>query len=270
MDGAPDLSERIYRTLVGLYPPAFRLRFADEMVHLFGDQLRDARASARIGGVAMTWFRSLGDLATTAITERLADGRPGSSMEPTPPAVRGLGLLGVVGGVVLLAAFVVDIPAELNLVRLILFNLGSIAIALAVHWRQASRAPRLSLVVASAVIVANTWYLAMLLLGIGRPVFPEPDPEFRRIMFYAGAAMWLSDAAFGLVAFRLRAVPRWAGLGLAIGTALGFLGMGNLELVSGDFGWFFTPLALGGIGLGGIAWILLGASLMLPRQARAT
>jgi hypothetical protein len=268
MEAGRGLSMRLYAALIRLYPPAFRDRFAFKMVQLFGDQLRDARAGSGDGGVVLTWFRGLGDLAVNGIAERLRGDRPGHALEPTPPSIRGLGLFGVIGGVVLLAAFVVDISSELNLVRLILFNVGAMAVALAVHRRQGARAPRLSLAVATAVIVANAWYLAMLLLAIGRPVFPEPDPEFRRIEFYAGAAMWLSDAAFGLVAFRLRAVPRWAGLGLAVGTFFGFLGMGNLELVSGDYGWFFTPLALGGIGLGGIAWVVLGASLMLPRQAR--
>jgi hypothetical protein len=268
MDGDRGLSGRLYAALMRLYPPTFRDRFAFEMVQLFGDQLRDARAGSGFGGVVLTWFRGLGDLAVNGIAERLRGDRPGQALEPTPRSIRGLGLFGVIGGVVLIAAFVVEIPSELNLVRLILFNIGAMAVALAVHRRQVARAPRLSLVVATAVIVANAWYLAMLLLSIGRPVFPEPDPEFRRIEFYAGVAMWLSDAAFGLVAFRLRAVPRWAGLGLAVGTFFGFLGMGNLELVSGDYGWLFTPLALGGIGLGGIAWVVLGASLMLPRHVR--
>ena len=259
-------SLRLYRVLLRLYPTAFRTRFADEMVQQLGDQLRDAGRAP--GGVASVWFRTLGDLLVTAASERIRrDTAVAQSLVAPSPTSRLLGLAGIVGGVVLLAAFVVEIPPDLNLVRLVLFNVGSGAIALAVHGRQASRAPRLSGAVATAVIVANAWYIAMLVLAIGRPVFPEPDPEFRRIAFYAGAAMWLSDAAFGLVAFRLRAVPRWAGLALAIGTFLGFIGMGNFGLVSGDYGWFFTPLALGGIALGGIAWIVLGASVIRPRPA---
>ncbi len=268
MDGDRALSERLYAALMHVYPRTFRDRFAFEIVQLFGDQLRDARAESGFGGILRTWVRGLGDLAINGIGERLRGDRPGRALEPTPPSIRGLGLLGVIGGVVLLAAFVVNISSELNLVRVTLFDLGAMAVAFAVHQRQAGVGRRLSLLVASAVIVTNAWSLAMLLLGIDRPVFPEPDPEFRRIAFYAGAATWLSDAAFGLVAFHLRAVPRWAGLGLAVGSALGLLGMSHFELVSGDFGWFFTPLALGGIGLGGIAWVVLGASLMLPRHAR--
>ena len=268
MNAGRGLPSRLYATLLRLYPPAFRDRFAFEMVQLFGDQLRDARDRSGVQGVVLTWFRGLGDLAVNGIGERLRGDRPGQALEPTPWTTRGLGLFGVIGGVVLLSAFVVNIPSDLNLVRLVLFNVGAMAVALAVHRRQAARAPRLSRAVATAVVVANAWYLAMLLLAIGRPVFPAPDPEFRRITFYAGAAMWLSDAAFGLVVFRLRALPRWAGFGLAVGTFLGFLGMGNLELVSGDYGWFFSPLALGGIALGGIAWVVLGASLMLRHHAR--
>jgi hypothetical protein len=109
----------------------------------------------------------------------------------------------------------------------------------------------------------------MLVLSIGRPVFPEPDPDFRLVFDYAAAAMWLSDAAFGLLVFRLRAVSRWAGLALALGSVLGFLGMGRLGLVTGEYGWLVSPVALGGIALNGLAWILLGLSLVLAGRWRA-
>ena len=71
-----------------------------------------------------------------------------------------LGAAGIVGGAVLLAAYVVEIPNNANIVRLVLYFLGSIAVVVGVHRRQVSRGPRLSTVVASAAIIANVWYPA--------------------------------------------------------------------------------------------------------------
>ena len=159
------------------------------------------------------------------------------SLAPSPSAsTRLLGIVGIVGGLVLVAAFVPNLPwtRELFQLRLVLFNAGAIAVALAVHRRQAAVSRRLSLAVTVAVILANAWYLAMVVLSIGRPQFPAPDPEFRLVMFFAGVALWWADAAFGLVAWRLRAVTRWGALALAIGSILAFMGMDRLELARGD------------------------------------
>ena len=63
---APDRagpSERVYSALMQLYPAAFRERYRDEMVRLFADQLRDARAGRAPGRVAMTWLRTLAETA---------------------------------------------------------------------------------------------------------------------------------------------------------------------------------------------------------------
>ena len=74
----------------------------------------------------------------------------------------------------------------------------------------------------------------MVVLSVGRPALPEPDPEFRLVMFYAGLAMWLANSAFGFVALRLGGVPRWGALALAVGSLLAILGMSHLELSVAD------------------------------------
>ena len=53
-------------------------------------------------------------------------------------ADRMLGAAGILGGVVLLAAFVIDIPGSVNVLRLVLFNLGAIAVVVALYRRQAA------------------------------------------------------------------------------------------------------------------------------------
>jgi hypothetical protein len=132
------------------------------------------------------------------------------------------------------------------------------AVVVAAHGRQASIGSRLAGLVASAAVLANAWYLVMILLSIGRPVPPEPDPTFRLVMFYAGFAMWATDSAFGFVALRLGVVTRWGALALAIGSLLAILGMSHLELTSVANPTIFGPLSLIGIALNGLGWILLG------------
>ena len=181
---------------------------------------------------------------------------------------RALGFLGIVGGLVLISAWVPNLPWtwELFNLRLVLFNAGAIAIGLAVHRRQAFRSPRLSLAATTVLFAANAWYLAMIIVSIRRPVYPEPDPEFRLVFFYAATALWLSDAAFGLVALRLGVVSRWAALALFVGSTFAYLGIDRLELVRGQFADVFIPLSQIGIALNGIAWIALGLGLLRSQR----
>lgn len=180
---------------------------------------------------------------------------------------RVLGLVGILGGAVLLAAFVVDIAPELNNVRLVLFNGGAMAIVIAVHRRQASVAPTLAMLAAVPALLANAWYLAMVVLATSRP---EPfHGDFGLVFFFAGVAMWLTDAGFGLVTLRLGVVARWGAVALAIGSVLAFTGMDRLGLVTGPFATFFQPLALAGVALVGLGWILLGLDVATRRGAVA-
>lgn len=269
--------ERVYRGLLRLYPSEFRARFGDEMVQLFGDQLRDARMGrdgSGSDGAVQVWLRTLSDLVITVASERLRRDRTMAHSLTEAPSItaRTLGIVGVLGGLVLLAGFIPNLPWGSNgfVLRLLLFNLGAIAIGIAVHVRQTSTWPRLSLAATAPMILANAWYLVMSVLSIGRPVYPEPDADFRPIYFYAGIAMWLTDAIFGLVAFRLGVVSRIAALVLAVGAIVGGSGIGGL---AGTFPWlsgivaFLAPFQLWGIVLVGAGWILLGIDVAFRRRA---
>jgi hypothetical protein len=66
---------RLYRRLVRLYPVRFRQDYADEMVRLFADQLRDAQATHSTRAVAGLWARSVFDLVVTAPRQHIREAR---------------------------------------------------------------------------------------------------------------------------------------------------------------------------------------------------
>ena len=179
------------------------------------------------------------------------------------PANSVLAVVGILGGAVLLAAFVVEIPSGLNDFRLLLFNAGAISIVLGVYRSHATVAPRLALVGTVPAALANAWHFAMVVLATGRA---EPFAgDFGLVSFWAALAMWLTDAVFGLVAWRLGVVWKWAAVALAVGSALAVLGMDRLELTSPNNPTIFGPIALTGVALNGVAWILLGLAQLRRR-----
>jgi hypothetical protein len=171
---------------------------------------------------------------------------------------RVLGLAGILGGAVVLAAFVVDISPDLSTLRIVLFNVGAIAIVIGVHRCQASAAPALALLGAAPAFLANAWYLAMTVLAIGRS---QPFGDFGLVWFFAAVAMWLADAAFGLVILRLGVIAWWGALALAIGSVLAITGIDRLGLTSAENPTIFGTLAPAGGALNGIGWILLGIDI---------
>lgn len=266
MDRAEAFPARLYRRLLRLYPAAFRERYGDEMVQLFEDQLRDGR-EGRGSGTVVVWLRVVVDLATTAASERSRRDRTVAHSLGTGPtaASRALGLAGIVGGAVLLAPLVLPFPpVAVNQVRLVLFGIGAIAIVVAVHRRQAPAGPRLALSGAIPAILANAWYILMVVLAIVRD---SPfSGDYGAVLFAAGIALWLGDAWFGIVTGRLGVVSRWGAAALAVGSLLAVLGIDRLGLVDGPLAGLISPLALLGMALNGIGWIVLGLDIALRRR----
>jgi len=177
-----------------------------------------------------------------------------------------LGAAGIVGGAVLLSAFLIGIPEWFWDLRMTLYLVGAIAVVVGVHRRQADAAPTLSLAVAIAAIAANGLYLARAVVFPNSPWHPFAGDN-GMVFFYAGLATWIADTAFGVVALRLGAVTRWGALALAIGSALSILGMDRLELTSEANPTIFGLIGLIGVALNGVAWILLGVDLVLEGRA---
>jgi hypothetical protein len=172
---------------------------------------------------------------------------------------RALGVVGILGGLVLLAAFVLDIPPAWNTARLLLFAAGAIAVALAVHGRHAAAARPLALAATVPVVLANGALIAWILLAQSRE---RPFAgDFGLVGFWVALAAWLADAWFGLVTLRLGVVWRPAALMLAVGSIVAIAGMDRLGLTSAASPTIFGSLALAGVALNGLAWVLLGMDI---------
>jgi hypothetical protein len=175
------------------------------------------------------------------------------------------GLLGVVGGTALLAAFVIDIPPWLNDVRLALFFVGSMAVAAAAYPPVARTGLGVARVAVGLVLVANAWGLAMGAISTAFSI-PVGPGTFGVVYFGAGLAWWLADAFFGFVAIRVGGWARVGALALAVGSVLAITGMDRLELTTRDNPTTFVPLSLTGIALNGAGWIVLGFWLVSRRE----
>jgi hypothetical protein len=80
--------------------------------------------------------------------------------------------------------------------------------------------------------------------------------------------MWLSDAAFGIALASRRNLTvglggRLGAIALAVGSLLAILGMDRIGLVSPERDSVFKTLALAGIFLNGLAWVVLGLDVAL-------
>ncbi|MEO5985893.1 MAG: hypothetical protein ABIW50_06090 [Candidatus Limnocylindria bacterium] len=257
MSARPGVGERVYRGFLRLYPREFRERFSDEMVVLFRDRLRDARAEGLLAGRTAAWLTMLADVTVTAMGEQLQRRRTVAHSIAATPSIpaRALGIVGMLGGIALLAAFVVDIPSELNALRIILFNLGAVAVVIAVTVsRRHALSPAL-VVGGLAALLANALFVGMVLTwSSGLP------------LFWAGLAMWVGNALFGVAVLRIGGRSRIGGLALVIGGPLALTGIDRLGLTSPATPTIFGPLSLAGIALVGVGWIVLGADVVARRR----
>jgi hypothetical protein len=197
----------------------------------------------------------------TAADSTLEQGQPGR----WSAATRLAGVAGVVGGAVLLAAFVVDIPGDLNDVRLGLFFLGAMAVSAGAYTELAARGRGLARIAVGLVLVANAWGLAMGAISAALSI-PVGPGTFGLAYFWAGLAWWLADALFGFVSLRLGGWARLGALVLAVGSLLAITGMDRLELTTRDKPTIFGPLGLLGVALNGLGWIVLGLWLAVGRR----
>jgi hypothetical protein len=260
--------------MLRLYPAPFRTRFADEMVMLFGDQLRDARSGAG-PGVLRTWLRTIVDLAVTAPAEHTARQQVVARSLTLRPTVwsRLIGGLGIVGGLLLVMPYV-PVLGSVEAVqpwRVWLFFLASIVIVIAVHRRQAPVAPRLARAAAVPAVVANAAMISLPVLeAVLRPERTGVNGDFGLAWFWISEAVFLADAWFGFVSRRLGVVTPWGAGIVALGSLFVMLGNDRLGLVDGSLGNLISSIAQAGIVIAGVGWVWLGFDLAVRRRPSTT
>lgn len=201
-----------------------------------------------------------------------------ATFEPTR-TMRLLGLLAIVGGALLVAVwFVGDLFSSpiANSWRLGLFWLAALAVAIALHGREAAVAPRLAFAVSALVVITSVWNIAWLVLAIDRD---SPFAgQFGFLGFVASFIGWLAASAYGIGVLVTRAA--WRGMTrlsatttqlaaavlIVAGPAATF-GMDRLELVRSEpYGELFGTLGAIGVTGVGCAWILLGIVLLTSNR----
>ena len=178
---------------------------------------------------------------------------------------RVLGFIGIVGGAVLLVAFLpsLGIPPDFNTWRLVLFPAGAIAVPIAAFRFGALGSTAWSWLAAVAVIATNAAHIVFTIVGSGRG---SPFGDFGLAWHWVAFAMWLSDGLLGLAILRAGGLTRWGAAALALGSPLAVLGMGRFELTSPSNPTIFGPIALIGVALNGVGWVLLGLDLVRPTK----
>jgi hypothetical protein len=72
-DGFLRVSERVYRVLLQTYPAGFRREYGAQMEQTFGDLCRKELEHVGYVGLIALWVRTLRDLASTAMAERIEE-----------------------------------------------------------------------------------------------------------------------------------------------------------------------------------------------------
>jgi hypothetical protein len=178
-------------------------------------------------------------------------------------AVRAAGVLGIAGGVVLLAAFVISIEQAANTLRLLLFAAGLAATAAGLWTVHAHVQSRLATVGSVPVIAATGAFVAWLLAAqfVDRPFAGDVG----LLGFWIAIAMWLAAAWLGVVAIRLRVAPRVASWLLAGGSLLAITGIDRLELRARLGAALIDAVSLAGLAMVGLGLVLLGWFLVRRR-----
>jgi hypothetical protein len=153
--------ERFYRRLLALFPPAFRDRFAADLVELFRDKRRAAAACGRLA-LAAFWIGIVADVAVTAIAERLR-------RQPATTDTRGFSMQGLSQDLRYAIRTIVRRPA-LSIVIVLTLALGIGAILGDKLWRRRYAADRG--ILGRSITLSGDSYTV---IGVMPPEFKHPE-----------------------------------------------------------------------------------------------
>jgi hypothetical protein len=257
-------SDRLYCALLLLYPRAFRREFGPHMAQVFRACCRQAQGERGAIGLLSLWVPVVGDLAVTALQERLSKGGHMFHLSRSV-FVRAGGVAAMLGGALslLISLSHPSGPARAvvpgSVVCLILGVVGLHALL----WRREGRLGWLGFVLVGVGLVLGLIGMAGSALGIlsPNPVAPVINTGEHAGLAFIGAGMFL----WGIVTLRVNALGRWSALPLVIGL---------LSLAGGilfPFPDVFAAVEHSAVPLVFAAsWILFGYALLTSRTDAAS
>lgn len=263
--GALDLSEKLYVTLLRLYPPGFREEWGLHMSRTFRDHSREQYERDGLLGLIGLWLFTTLDVLKTALEERAHKGEFVMSKETL---IRIGSLAMMIGGLLLVLA------SPIMFRNIYLEEIGGYAIykivfvasiipilagciGLAAYAGPISRAGAWMAVAACAGVTVSA--VAILLLGA------QHDDQWWRFILLAYPALTAAVVIYGIAELREKRLPRWnaapliAGVLFASGLLISSVGYGG---VAEPFGVWINVILWALMGLG---WVVLGYAMLPPR-----
>jgi hypothetical protein len=249
------ISEHVYRLLLRVYQRTFQRIYGPHMVQVFRDCYRETNRRSGIVGVMQLWIHTLGDLAATALAERLAEGLPMSS----GTLIRWSGLAAMLGGLLWMLMPVLSPHISLLIAGATLLSLGAFTGLAA---RDAGRLGRIGKVGLVMAISGPILVLAFIPLIEWFHLWPLAN-----LYFLSTRVLFVGVILLGIAMLRTHVVPRWTALLLMLGS-LGVVLMpviaraytrlidpwSNLSTLDGLITVVALLLGAGWIGLGYALW----------------
>jgi hypothetical protein len=272
------VSERLYRTLLHLYPKKFRVAYGQQMRMTFRDACRAAHTRNGASGLWTLWLFTLLDLVKSALEERAREGRITMSKArlialagPLTILIGSMWMVASIGEMVILiepasADTFWDIfwfiPVSLSFIPMLFALIGT-----RLRFHQAAGVPgklglALSVAGCTGMIVSA---LALMLLGV---VAPEVEQGLwaTYVLAVCLVSLKIGYMLFGVDALRYSLLPRWNLLPLLAGSTV---------VLSLAPNWFdvhsYHPLQLAAsflqLAITGACWVLIGMAMMDQRRA---
>ena len=250
---AVSTSACLYRLLLAAYPARFRREYAEPMVQVFRDSIREAARQRGARGIASLWLATLGDLARTAFVERVSEVIAMSRAN----WVRWGGLASMLLGAVwslqwMLGSFNWQ-PG--NVTRYSLSAIIPVLLLAALAGLAARTAGRWGWLGTTGLAMC---FLGPVLLLVGGVMLNRNDSSPWWEIFLGGHfALFVGLLLAGGAIMRVQALPRWRGLPFIMGV----LGIVGIVLSSALYphwgdrnGVAFIPFSLSWVALGYALW----------------
>lgn len=213
MTAPPRRSSASGAWVVRFFPRAWRLRYGEELLAIL--ELQPPNLRHLIGLLYCAFDAHLDPQVSEGAEFSFMEGRPTMRTRILAGAAVG-------GGLLLLFGLIVTVSDGLA-VRLALFYALATVGLIGIHRRQLDQAPVLAWIGFVPALLAYGLSLVSVLGSLVDAGLPSVGDQ--RFGVVAQEAFWITSALFGAVTLAIRALPRAAALGMAIGAPLAMIGM---------------------------------------------